>query len=90
MEMNVAAAFTQEDQLMRATEALKEQGVLSLQADAYQGQAEAQLTSQWPPDSGTEPAPAPASYVLNVYVEKSRYRQAEDTLLKYGGQLLQP
>ncbi|MGG1519001.1 hypothetical protein ABE504_26560 [Paenibacillus oryzisoli] len=90
MEMNVAAAFTQEDQLMRATEALKEQGVLSLQSGAYQGHAETALTNEWQPTSGAEPAPAAASYVLHVYVEKSRYRQAEDTLLKYGGQLLQP
>lgn len=77
MEKNLLASFSDMVQLEQAVGALRSQGALDIRVQTG-SKEEAQLTS----GSGR-----PAFYV-NVYVERSRYRQAEDTILRYGGSFL--
>ncbi|MDQ0872283.1 hypothetical protein QFZ77_000942 [Paenibacillus sp. V4I3] len=84
MEINLAATFQNRDNLEQAAEVLKLQGVLDIKFDnsvvpsSDQGDSFIQSVDSF----AAEP-----SFALMVSVEKSRYRQAEDTIIKYGGQL---
>ncbi|TXK77727.1 hypothetical protein [Paenibacillus sp. N3.4] len=85
MEMHLAATFSSMDDLEQAAEALQLQGVLAINFD-HSGtllvnyQAETFLQS-------IDSYSITPTFSLSVSVEKSRYRQAEDTITKYGGQL---
>lgn len=85
MEIKLMATFTSRDQLVQTAELLRLQGVLDIQFnDGGQINSDYQANSylQSIDSIATEP-----SYALTVRAEKSRYRQAEDTIIKYGGQL---
>lgn len=85
MEVNLAATFQNRDNLEQAAEILKLQGVLDIKFDngvvpSSDQQADSFIQS-------VDSFAAEPSFSLMVSVEKSRYRQAEDTIIKYGGQL---
>ncbi|KQX54908.1 MULTISPECIES: hypothetical protein [unclassified Paenibacillus] len=85
MEVNLAATFHNKDNLEQAAEVLKLQGVLDIKFDngvvpSSDQQADSFIQS-------VDSFAAEPSFALMVSVEKSRYRQAEDTIIKYGGQL---
>jgi hypothetical protein len=72
METTLTAAFKKKTDLDLAATALREQGVLDLRIHNVIENKES-----------TENC----TYSLDVFVEKSRWRQAEDTLIRHGGQL---
>ncbi|NOU72927.1 hypothetical protein GC098_16105 [Paenibacillus sp. LMG 31458] len=85
MEINLSATFQNRDNLEQAAEVLKLQGVLDIKFDNSvvpnsDQQADSFIQS-------VDSFAAESSFALMVSVEKSRYRQAEDTIIKYGGQL---
>ena len=85
MEINLAATFQNRDNLEQAAEVLKLQGVLDIKFDngfAPNSDQHGDSFIQSVDSFAAEP-----SFALMVSVEKSRYRQAEDTIIKYGGQL---
>lgn len=86
MEINLEATFTDRSTMEKTAEILRSQGVLDIKFN-YGGEPQAgdlpgSLVQSLDSYSAAEP-----SYALTVSVEKSRYRQAEDTIMKYGGQL---
>jgi hypothetical protein len=86
MEIILTATFDNVDNLEQAAEQLKRQGVLDIRFDnnlsfSVDYQSHAFLQS-------LEGSTAASSYTLEVWAQKSRYREAEDTITKYGGQLL--
>lgn len=72
METNLTAAFKKKTDLDLAATALRQQGVIDLRIHDVLENIEAA-------DDFT--------YSLDVFVEKSRWRQAEDTIIRHGGQL---
>lgn len=85
MEVNLMATFSSRDQLLQTAELLRLQGVLDIQFNhGGQNNAEYQANSYMQSIDSIANEP---SYALTVSVQKSRYRQAEDTIIKYGGQL---
>jgi hypothetical protein len=87
METNLTAAFKKKSDLDLAANALRKQGVLDLRIHH---------------SDNNKPKPAPIVsnenlidtievaeeylYSLDVFVEKSRWRQAEDTIIRHNGQ----
>jgi hypothetical protein len=91
METNLTAAFKKKDDLDSAAKALRTQGVLDLRIHHPKPrQQAAQATQAQPVDikDTIELMEAGEEYVysLDVFVEKSRWRQAEDTIIRHGGQ----
>jgi hypothetical protein len=72
METTLTAAFKKKADLDLAATALRNQGVLDLRIHNVLENMDS---------SGA------ATYSLDVFVEKSRWRQAEDTLIRHGGLL---
>ncbi|MEX2461639.1 MAG: hypothetical protein WD469_10165 [Paenibacillaceae bacterium] len=72
METNLTAAFKNKTDLDLAATALRQQGVLDLRIHNVLENRE---------------AAEDFTYSLDVFVEKSRWRQAEDTIIRHGGQL---
>ncbi|NEW07296.1 hypothetical protein GK047_14915 [Paenibacillus sp. SYP-B3998] len=85
MEVNLTATFHNVDNLEQAAEQLKRQGVLDIRFDNNNFIVEFQSDSFV---QNLESSIASLSYGLEVCVQKSRYREAEDTITKFGGQLL--
>jgi hypothetical protein len=85
METNLTAAFKKKTDLDLAADALRKQGVLDLRIHPKKRilSIPAQITSD---DKLIEMAEE-YIYSLDVFVEKSRWRQAEDTIIRHGGQL---
>jgi hypothetical protein len=71
METNLTAAFKKKDDLDSAAKALRIQGVLDLRI--HHAKPKQQAGEEY-------------LYSLDVFVEKSRWRQAEDTIIRHGGQ----
>jgi hypothetical protein len=71
METNLTAAFKKKTDLDLAALALRQQGVIDLRIHDVLGSME---------------AAEDFTYSLDVIVEKSRWRQAEDTIIRHGGQ----
>lgn len=94
METNLYAAFKKKDDLDAAAKALRKQGVLDLrihQPKPRQQAAQAPQTTQAQPVDNEDTielmeAGEEYLYSLDVFVEKSRWRQAEDTIIRHGGQ----
>lgn len=87
MEKNLTAMFKRVDDLEQAADALRKQGVLELRFDEtvpikVDYQSDTLIQSMENALQSSDQA-----YALQVSVEKSRYRQAEDTIAKFGGQL---
>jgi len=85
MEKNLTATFKSVDDLEHAADELRRQGVLDIRIDAA-----APIKVDYQADTLVQTLEAPVmdgSFGLAVCVEKSRYRQAEDTIVKYGGEL---
>ncbi|MEW9699592.1 hypothetical protein [Paenibacillus sp. SI8] len=85
MEKSLTATFHNVDNLEQAAEQLKRQGVLDIKFNnigplVVDYQSDSLLQSLGDPYTAT-------SYSLEVCVQKSRYREAEDTITKFGGQL---
>jgi hypothetical protein len=77
------ATFARINDMEQAAEALKKQGVIDLRVEGNTGSTlPDQIDFSQPQFSKTAAEPA---YALWVSVEKSRCRQAEDTIRKYGG-----
>lgn len=83
MEIQLTATFGNMNDLELAVEELRQQGVLDIQFDDnmamkidYQADTFIQNHENSLSDSG---------YGLQVSVEKSRYRHAEDILFRFGG-----
>lgn len=74
METSLTAAFTKKTDFELAISELKQQGVLDVRI--HNGKA----------DSSSEAADD-LTYSMDVFVEKSRWRQAENTIIRHGGQL---
>lgn len=85
MEVNLAATFQNRDNLEQAAEVLKLQGVLDIKFDNGVVPSSDQQDDSF--IQSVDSFAAEPSFSLMVSVEKSRYRQAEDTIIKYGGQL---
>jgi hypothetical protein len=89
METNLTAAFKKKDDLDSAAKALRTQGVIYLRIhhpkprqQAGQGQPVSNEDTIELMEAGEE-----YLYSLDVFVEKSRWRQAEDTIIRHGGQI---
>lgn len=85
MEKHVHATFRNLDDLEQATDALRRQGVLDLRFDGatpfkVEYQADNVIESLFE-------SAADSIYHLQVAVQKSRSRQAEDTITQFGGEL---
>ncbi|MNH99756.1 hypothetical protein D3C73_525350 [compost metagenome] len=84
MEKNITATFKKVNDLELAADELRRQGVLDIQCEQpmilidYQAHTLIQTVGDYAPSE---------SYDLHVCVELSRYRQAEDTITKYRGEL---
>jgi hypothetical protein len=72
METTLTAAFKKKTDLDLAATALRQQGVLDIRIHNVIENME---------------AAEDFTYSLDVFVEKSRWRQAEDTIIRHGGQL---
>jgi hypothetical protein len=72
METNLTAAFKKKTDMDLAAMALRQQGVLDLRIHKVIENME---------------AAEDLTYSMDVFVEKSRWRQAEDTIIRHGGQL---
>jgi hypothetical protein len=72
METTLTAAFKKKTDLDLAATALRNQGVLDLRIHNIIENKESSENT---------------TYSMDVFVEKSRWRQAEDTLIQHGGQL---
>jgi hypothetical protein len=84
LEKNITATFKKMNDLELAAEELRKQGVLDLRFDDsnpikidYQSNNLIEALGD---------SLLGESYALQVSVEKSRYRQAEDTIAKFGGE----
>ncbi|MDD9270820.1 hypothetical protein ACFPES_27555 [Paenibacillus sp. GCM10023248] len=86
MEVQLEATFTDRLTMEKTAEILRSQGVLDIKFN-YGGDAQAVDLGGSLVQSVESYAAAEPAYALTVSVEKSRYRQAEDTIVKYGGQL---
>ncbi|UJF33338.1 hypothetical protein [Paenibacillus hexagrammi] len=83
MEKSLTATFTNVENLEQAADELRQQGVLDLKFDnnaSFKIDFQAHSLVQ-----STQDIVSDHAYTLEVTVEKSRYRQAEDTLVKHGG-----
>jgi hypothetical protein len=72
METNLTAAFKKKTDFDLAISALRQQGVIDLRIHNVIDDLE---------------AAEDLTYSMDVFVEKSRWRQAEDTIIRHGGQL---
>jgi uncharacterized membrane protein YkoI len=91
METNLTAAFKKKDDLDSAAKALKRQGVLDLRIHQPKSRPEISKAAQHQPvgnEDAIELIEAGEEYLysLDVFVEKSRWRQAEDIIIRHGGQ----
>jgi hypothetical protein len=89
METNLTAAFRKKTDLELAADALRKQGVLDLRIHHPEKRIlpiPAQILSNGKLIDPLEMADE-YIYSLDVFVEKSRWRQAEDTIIRHGGQL---
>ena len=75
METNLIASFTDMRHMTRAAWALREQGAIDIRMGAPAVAASGMYFPTVP-------------YSLQVYVERSRCRLAEDTIVKFGGNLM--
>jgi hypothetical protein len=85
MEKNLSATFKKVDDMELAAHELRKQGVLDIQFDDS-----VPIQIDYQSNTLIDPAAEAVldnSYALQVSVELSRYRQAEDTITKYGGQI---
>ncbi|MEC0226773.1 hypothetical protein [Paenibacillus alba] len=85
MEINLEAKFFDRFNMEKTAEILRSQGVLDIRFTT-----ENESNTPYSTDSYVQSMDHDAAepiYSLRVSVEKSRYRQAEDTIIKYGGQL---
>ncbi|MFC5450616.1 hypothetical protein [Paenibacillus aestuarii] len=85
MEKNLTATFHNVDNLEQAAEQLRKQGIIdmkfpNLSAALIDYQSDMMIQS-------IESSALAPSYELEVCVQQSRYREAEDTILKFGGDL---
>lgn len=83
MEKNLTATFRRVDDMELAADELRKQGVLDIKFDEsvpikIDYQAGTHIESM-----GGETADG--QYAIQVTVEMSRYRQAEDTIARFGG-----
>jgi hypothetical protein len=87
METNLTAAFKKKSDLDLAATALREQGVLDLRIH-HSEKHKLKPTPIVSKENLIDPVEAAEEflYSLDVYVEKSRWRQAEDTIIRHGGQ----
>jgi hypothetical protein len=88
METNLTAAFKKKTDLDLAANALRKQGVLDLRIHHPEKRIlpiSAQIASNEKLLDNIEIAEE-YIYSLDVFVEKSRWRQAEDTIIRHGGQ----
>jgi hypothetical protein len=85
METNLTAAFKKKSDLDLAATALRQQGVLDLRIHHAEKLKPTPIVSK---ESLIDPVEAAEEflYSLDVFVEKSRWRQAEDTIIRHGGQ----
>jgi hypothetical protein len=87
METNLIAAFKKKSDLDLAATALRRQGVLDLRIHYSEKNKfkPAHIVSN---ENLIDPVEAAEEYLysLDVFVEKSRWRQAEDTIIRHGGQ----
>ncbi|NOV02735.1 hypothetical protein [Paenibacillus planticolens] len=86
MEINLQATFADRSTMEKTAEILRSQGVLDIKFN-YGGEPHHDALSSGLAQSLHSFSAAEPSYALTVCVEKSRYRQAEDTIIKYGGHL---
>jgi hypothetical protein len=84
MEIHLTATFTNMSDLEQAAEDLRRQGVLDIRFD------DSVLKVDYQADTfiqSLEDNVSDTDYGLQVSVEKSRYRHAEDIITRYGGTL---
>jgi hypothetical protein len=88
METNLTAAFKKKVDLDLAATALRNQGVLDLRIHPPIKRKTASIPKPVQTDDTLESMEAAEEYLysLDVFVEKSRWRQAEDTIIRHGGQ----
>jgi hypothetical protein len=88
METNLTAAFKKKDDLDSAAKALRTQGVLDLRIHHPKPKQQAAQAQPVDIEDTIELMEAGEEYLysLDVFVEKSRWRQAEDTIIRHGGQ----
>ncbi|WP_282938646.1 hypothetical protein [Paenibacillus sp. RC67] len=83
---NITAFFKNSSDMNLAAEALREQGAIDIQLHSGENAASDSLSMLSLLQSSQENNEEIFGYVMQVVVESSRYRQAEDTLASFGGQ----
>ncbi|MEK8128969.1 hypothetical protein WMW72_13780 [Paenibacillus filicis] len=78
--------FDNQRDLEHAAQALREQGAVNVKGDAAEvtGDSDADMTAAL---QASAAGTAPEVHMLQIVVESSRLRQAEDTISRYGGWL---
>jgi hypothetical protein len=89
METNLTAVFKKKNDLDLATQALRKQGVLDLRMHHPKFRKQAAQGQPVNNEDTIELIEAEEEYLytLDVFVEKSRWRLAEDTIIRHGGRL---
>jgi hypothetical protein len=89
METNLTAAFKKKTDLDLAANALRKQGVLDLRIHQPKKRIRSIPAQILMNDKVIDQIEIAEEYIysLDVFVEKSRWRQAEDTIIRHGGQL---
>jgi hypothetical protein len=89
METNLTAAFKKKTDLDLAANALRKQGVLDLRIHQPKKRIRSIPAQIFMNDKVIDQIEIAEEYIysLDVFVEKSRWRQAEDTIIRHGGQL---
>ncbi|MCZ8524066.1 MULTISPECIES: hypothetical protein [Paenibacillus] len=84
---NITAFFRNGTDMEQAAEALRKQGVVDLQLEAEDGRAGIFASSPAYAMAGGDPnTGSRTSFAMQILVESSRRRQAEDTVALFGGQ----
>jgi hypothetical protein len=88
MEINLEATFTDRYNMEKTAEVLRTQGVIDIKFNHGSEPNAVDPAGSFVQSMDDSYEAEPSSYfALTVSVQKSRYRQAEDTIIKYGGHL---
>lgn len=77
MEVQLVAAFPDLAHMLEALDEIRSQGALDVR-----------ILSGPPGEAGSGASAAGSAYALSVWMERSRYRRAEDTILRCQGAFL--
>ncbi|MFD0682316.1 MULTISPECIES: hypothetical protein [unclassified Paenibacillus] len=83
---NITAVFNNWTEMDRAATVLREQGAIDIRLTANSDTANEAESMM--PNLTSSTLEAGAGFIMQVVVESSRFRQAEDTISRFGGNYL--